>query len=75
MDVLNRFSCFNRFAKKMMQETWSQTGFALCLCCKKQTGLKQGFQIMLISNRFAQPNRFGVTNQFLDQTGSGVKPV
>ena len=65
MDVLNRF------AKEMMQETCSQTGFALC--CKKQTCLKLGFQIMLISNQFAQPNRFGVTIQFLDQTGSGVK--
>ena len=46
MDVLNRFSFLNRFAKTRMQETCSQTGFAPC--GKDQTGLKQGFQFMLI---------------------------
>ena len=73
MDVLSRFSFLNRFAKKMMQDICSQTGFAPC--GKNQTGLKECFQIVLISNRFAQPNRFGVTNLFIDQTGLSVKLV
>ena len=73
MDAWNRFSFLNRGVKETMQETCSQTGFAPC--DKSQIGLKQDFQNVLISNRFAQPNRFGVTNLFLDQTGSDDKPL
>ena len=66
MDVLNQFSFSNRFAKKIMQETWRQTGFALC--CKNETGWKLcWFQTGLL-------NQTGL-GQFLDQTGSSVKPV
>ena len=58
MDVLNRFSFSNRFAKEMVQETCSQTDFAPRGI--NQTGLKQRFPIMSISNRFAQPNQFKI---------------
>jgi hypothetical protein len=58
VDVLNRFSFSNRFAKEMVQETCSQTGFAPRGI--NQTGLKQRFPIMSISNRFAQPNQFKI---------------
>ena len=39
---------------------------------KNETCFKQGFHIVLISNRFAQTDRFGPIPR---QTGSGVKPV